>query len=240
MQKGSLSQQEPPLEGVPAKPSWWFSSLLSPIQHISHQPLVMPFPTLMSAVCTPSASERHFIKTKLLLLLNFTFLVLYVVDGGFSEQVAFIFCCRKVYFIDLSCMQNANAASTQTFIRNLPWNRNEYGKREPVWTHPWAPARLSPGWGHEVLVEERLPYPYPELFSKARGELSPYGGAPPAITQIIPFSLICMTEELHGGTVSLLPGCWEGCFSMFAELLNWQPFFKVILFACKRIRLCYF
>lgn len=96
----------PRRDACEAKASWWFSSQLSPVQHISHQPLAMPFPTLMSTARTPSASVRYFIKTSLLLLLNFTFLLLYVLNGGFSEQVALIFYCGKVYFFHLSCMQN--------------------------------------------------------------------------------------------------------------------------------------
>lgn len=57
------------------------------------------------------------VKMSHLVLLNFTLLMLYVLNGGFSELVAFVFYCGKAYFIHLSCMQNVCPATAQTSIK---------------------------------------------------------------------------------------------------------------------------
>lgn len=108
---------------------------------MSHQPLVMSFPVLVSIAHTESAPMIHILKMSHLLLLNITLLMLYILNGGFSYLAAFIFYCGKVYFIHLSCMQNVCPATAQTCVKNLPWKKTEHKKCEPAQMFLQALAR---------------------------------------------------------------------------------------------------
>lgn len=102
----------------------------------------MLFTILVNTAHTQSVPMSHMVKMSHHLLLNFTFPMLYILNGGFSELVAFIFYCGKVYFIHLSRMQNVYPATAQTSIKNLPWSRTEHKKCEPPQI-PVTPSQVT-------------------------------------------------------------------------------------------------
>lgn len=126
----------------------------------------MCFPILVNTAHAQSAPMSHMVKLSHLLLLNFTFLMLYILNRGFSDLVAFIFYCGKVYFIHLSCMQNVCPATAQTSIKNLPWNRAEHKNCEPAQMFLQVLARKLSGCGFKALVD-KLPLLLPFTYMQA-------------------------------------------------------------------------
>lgn len=123
------------------KANWWFSPQLSSVWHISHHPIMMPFPTLDEHSVHTIHLWESFYQNQPSFAVKFHFPNAVCFEWRLFREGSINFLLGKSIFYPLVLYAKCLHCYSSNFHKKLLWNRTEHEKREPAQRCLQAPAR---------------------------------------------------------------------------------------------------